>query len=86
MSLQELEAKITQLPPAELEAFSKWFEEYLAEAWHRRVDDASDESPPLSQEWLDEIQRRSREIDDGSVQPVPFVDPLVRLERSRGGA
>ena len=47
---------------------------------------ASDESPPLSPEWLEEIQRRSREIDDGSVQAVPFVDPLVRLEQLRGGA
>ena len=45
---------------------------------------APSESPPLSQEWLDEIQRRSREIDEGLVQPVPFVDPVLRLERLRG--
>ena len=84
MSLQELEAKITQLPPAELEAFSKWFEEFLEEAWDRRREVESDESPPLSQEWLAEIQRRSQEIDEGLVQPVPFVDPVLRLERLRG--
>ena len=85
MSLQELEAKVTQLPPAELEAFSKWFGEFLEEAWNRRSEIDSDESPPLSQAWLDEIQRRSREIDEGLVQPVPFVDPVLRLERLRGG-
>jgi hypothetical protein len=38
MSLQELEAKITQLPPAELEEFSKWFEEFLADAWDQKIE------------------------------------------------
>ncbi|MEK6259210.1 MAG: hypothetical protein AABP62_11395 [Planctomycetota bacterium] len=38
MSLQELETKITQLPPAELEEFSKWFEEFLADAWDRQIE------------------------------------------------
>ncbi|MBC8114226.1 MAG: hypothetical protein H7062_07605 [Candidatus Saccharimonas sp.] len=38
MSLQELEAKITQLPPAELEEFSKWFEEFLADEWDRKIE------------------------------------------------
>ena len=43
-------------------------------------------NPVDPHEWLEEIQRRSREIDDGSVLAVPFIDPLVRLERLRGGA
>ena len=38
MNLQELEASVEQLPPRELEAFSKWFEEFLAEAWDRRIE------------------------------------------------
>ncbi len=38
MSLQELEARITQLPPAELEEFSKWFEEFLADEWDRKIE------------------------------------------------
>ena len=38
MNLQELEASVEQLLPRELEAFSKWFEEFLAEAWDRRIE------------------------------------------------
>lgn len=38
MSLQELEAAITQLPEEELTAFARWFEEYLADAWDRRIE------------------------------------------------
>ena len=38
MNLQELEASVEQLPPRELEAFSKWFDEFLAEAWDRRIE------------------------------------------------
>ena len=30
MSLQELAAAVAVLPPTELEAFTQWFEEYLA--------------------------------------------------------
>lgn len=81
MSLQELEAKITQLPPAELEEFSKWFDEFLAEASNRSIDITSDEAPPLSQEWLDEIARRSREIDEGLVNPVPYEDVMRRMKQ-----
>lgn len=38
VSLQELEAAITQLPEEELTAFARWFEEYLADAWDRRIE------------------------------------------------
>lgn len=38
MSLQELESAITRLPPAELATFAQWFEEYLADAWDRRIE------------------------------------------------
>jgi len=39
MSLQQLEAAVAQLPPADLDAFSRWFEEYLADAWDRRIEE-----------------------------------------------
>lgn len=32
----------------------------------------ADSLPPLSDEWLAEIQRRSAEYDSGLVQPVPW--------------
>lgn len=38
MSLQELESAVTRLPDADLTAFAQWFEEYLADAWDRRIE------------------------------------------------
>ncbi len=37
--------------------------------------------PPLSDEWLKEIQRRSAEYDSGSIQTVPWEE--VRAEALR---
>jgi hypothetical protein len=38
MSLQQLETAVTQLTPSDLAAFAEWFEEYLADAWDRRIE------------------------------------------------
>ena len=38
MRLDELESAVTSLPEAELATFARWFEEYLADAWDRRID------------------------------------------------
>ena len=38
MSLNELEAAVSQLPANELTAFAQWFEEYLADEWDRRIE------------------------------------------------
>ena len=38
MSLDELETAVANLPPEELAAFARWFEEYLADAWDRRIE------------------------------------------------
>ncbi|MDZ4689227.1 MAG: hypothetical protein SH850_29475 [Planctomycetaceae bacterium] len=38
MSLQELEAAVTDLPPEDLQTFAQWFEQYLADAWDRRIE------------------------------------------------
>ena len=38
MSIQELEAAVSLLPTADLNAFAKWFEEYLADEWDRRIE------------------------------------------------
>ncbi len=38
MSLDELESAVTALPAEELAAFARWFEEYLADAWDRRIE------------------------------------------------
>ena len=38
MSLQDLESVVAQLPETELNAFARWFEEYMADAWDRRIE------------------------------------------------
>jgi hypothetical protein len=36
MSVEELQFAVAQLPAEELDRFSRWFEEFLAEQWDRR--------------------------------------------------
>jgi uncharacterized membrane protein YccC len=38
VSLKEIEAAISRLPDEELATFAEWFEEYLADAWDRRIE------------------------------------------------
>jgi hypothetical protein len=38
MSLQELKSAVSQLPAEELDHFARWFEDYLAEVWDRRIE------------------------------------------------
>ena len=38
-----------------------------------------DQPPSLSQEWLDEIARRSDEFDSGKIQPVEWSEARKRL-------
>ncbi len=38
MSLTDLETAVTQLPPSELAAFARWFQEYVADAWDRQIE------------------------------------------------
>lgn len=38
MSVEELQSAISQLPAEELNRFSQWFEEFLADQWDRRIE------------------------------------------------
>jgi hypothetical protein len=38
VSVPELETAVASLPPAELSAFAKWFENYLADAWDDQIE------------------------------------------------
>ena len=38
MSIEELQSAVAQLPAEELDRFSQWFEEFLAEQWDRRIE------------------------------------------------
>jgi len=38
MSVEELQSAVAQLPAEELDRFSRWLEEFLAEQWDRRIE------------------------------------------------
>lgn len=65
MSLQELEAAVSQLPADELNVFAQWFEEYLAGIWDRRIE--SD----IKAGRLDDAGRRAdADFDAGRCKPL----------------
>jgi hypothetical protein len=39
MSVEELQSAVVQLPAEELDRFSRWFEEFLADQWDRRIEE-----------------------------------------------
>jgi hypothetical protein len=38
MSVEELQAAVAQLPAEDLDRFSQWFEEFVADLWDRRIE------------------------------------------------
>jgi hypothetical protein len=38
MSVEELQSAVAQLPAEELNRFSQWFEEFMAEQWDRQIE------------------------------------------------
>jgi hypothetical protein len=65
VSLRELETAVAQLPADDLTAFARWFEEYLADAWDRRI-----EADILAGR-LDEAGRRAdAEFEAGRCRPL----------------
>jgi hypothetical protein len=66
MSIEELQAAVAQLPDEELDRFSRWFEEFLAEQWDRRI-----EADILAGR-LDAAGRRAdEEFEAGRCTPLP---------------
>ncbi len=39
MSVEEIESVVSSLPAGELARFSKWFEEFMADAWDRQIEE-----------------------------------------------
>jgi hypothetical protein len=65
MSLQELESAISRLPADELSAFARWFEEYMADAWDRRIEN------DVKAGRLDEAGRRAdADFEAGRCKPL----------------
>ena len=38
MKIEELQSAVSQLPAQDLDRFSQWFEEFLADEWDRRIE------------------------------------------------
>jgi hypothetical protein len=38
MGVEELQSAVSQLPVDDLDRFSRWFEEFLADQWDRRIE------------------------------------------------
>jgi len=65
VSVQELESAVSRLPPDELDAFARWFEEYLADAWDRRIE------ADIAAGRLDDAGRRAdAEFESGRCTPL----------------
>ena len=65
VSLQELESAVSQLPAEELIVFARWFEEYLADAWDRRIE------ADIKAGRLDEAGRRAdADFEAGRCKPL----------------
>lgn len=65
MSVEELESAVTQLPADELSIFARWFEEYLADAWDRRIE------ADIQAGRLDEAGRRAdADFEAGRCKPL----------------
>lgn len=65
MSVQEIESEVARLPADELSRFSKWFEEYLADQWDRRI-----EADIVAGRFNAAGQRAEAEFDAGVCKPL----------------
>ena len=66
MSIEELQSAIAQLPAEELDRFSRWFEEFLAEQWDRQI-----EADILAGKWDDAGRRADADFEAGRCTPPP---------------
>jgi hypothetical protein len=66
--IEEIEREIRALAPAE--------QEQLLRALLEELEGPAD--PDVEREWIEEAQRRSRELDPGMVKPIPANEVIAR--------
>ena len=66
MSVEELQSAVARLPAEELDRFSQWFEEFLAEQWDRRI-----EADILAGRLNAAGRRADAEFEAGRCTPLP---------------
>jgi hypothetical protein len=65
VSLNKLKTAVSHLPLDELAAFAHWFEEFLADAWDRRIEEDTEAG------CLDEAGRRAdADFEAGCCKPL----------------
>lgn len=65
MSVKDIESAIAQLPQSELAEFTAWFEEFLAQAWDRQI-----EEDVRAGRLHGLLQQAEREFEAGESRPV----------------
>lgn len=65
MSVEELENAVSKLPEEELSRFSKWFEEFMADEWDRKI-----EQDMLSGRLDAALKRADEHYESGRVTPL----------------
>lgn len=72
MSVQEIEAVISQLPPAELAELAEWFAEFQADAWDRQI------AQDVEAGRLDALVARAKQqVEAGQCRPLGPGTPLT---------
>ena len=64
----------------EIRGLAREDKERLLRALLEELDGPAD--PNVEQAWLEEVQRRSQELDDGTVTPIPGDEVFARLRAS----
>jgi hypothetical protein len=65
VTLAELETAVAHLPMEDLKVFARWFEEYMADAWDRRI-----EADILAGRLDKAAQRADEEFEAGRCTPL----------------
>jgi putative addiction module component (TIGR02574 family) len=68
-AIAEIEKEIRALAPGD--------QEQLLRALVEQLDGPADAD--VEQAWLEEVQRRSRELDEGTVKPIPGDEVFAKL-------
>ena len=66
MSIKELQSAVSQLSAEELDCFSRWFEEFMAEQWDRQI-----EADILAGRLDTSGQRADEDFEAGRCTPLP---------------
>ena len=69
-------ARVLSEIEAEIRALTRDEQERLLRALLEELDAPAD--PGVERAWLEEVRRRSRELDDGTVEPIPADEVFAR--------